>query len=180
MGDCVVARRDHVLSGAGGLAKRTVNGTHDMFKQYLMPDRLLIRFGALLGMVFLVLVSAWSLSYLFLPEGILRGRTAAQALAGDDLAGGSLWLEWLRLLAINLGIMLVVMIAPNILRTEGDYPLGYHTVTLVAAVFGVTLGTNSFALSLGGKLPPMCLRRPPLSRSRNIVSWGGGQSKRRT
>jgi hypothetical protein len=50
--------------------------------------------------------------------------------------------------------MLVVMIAPNIVRTEGDYPLGYRTVTLVAAVFGVTIGTNSFALELGGKVPP--------------------------
>jgi hypothetical protein len=125
-----------------------------MFKRYLMHDRLLVRFGALLGMVVIVLLGSWALSYLFLPEGILRGRTAAQVLAGDDLAGGSVWLEWLRLFAINLGIMLLVMVAPNLLRTEGDYPLGYCTVTLVAAVFGVTIGTNSFALALGGKLPP--------------------------
>jgi len=39
-------------------------------------------------------------------------------------------------------------------RTKSDYPLGYRTVTLIAAVFGVTLGTNSFTLSLGGKLLP--------------------------
>ncbi|NTW96925.1 MAG: hypothetical protein HGB28_00025 [Oscillochloris sp.] len=125
-----------------------------MFKRYLMHDRLLVRFGTLFGMVMIVLLGTWSLSYLFLPEGILRGRTAAQVFAGNDLAGGSVWLEWLRLLAINLGIMLLVMIAPNILRTAGDYPLGYSTVTLVAAIFGVTIGTNSFALELGGKLPP--------------------------
>jgi hypothetical protein len=125
-----------------------------MVKRYLMHDRLLVRFGALFGMVFIVLLGAWAVSYLLLPEGVLRGRTAAQVLAGIDLAGGRVWLEWLRMLAINLGIMLLVMIAPNILRTEGDYPLGYSTVTLIAAVFGVTLGTNSFALSLGGKLPP--------------------------
>jgi hypothetical protein len=119
-----------------------------------MHDRLLVRFGVLFGMVMIVLFGAWALSYLLLPEGILRGRTAAQVLAGNDLAGGSVWLEWLRLLAINLGIMLLVMIAPNILRTAGDYPLGYSTITLVAAIFGVTIGTNSFALELGGKSPP--------------------------
>jgi hypothetical protein len=125
-----------------------------MFKRYLLHDQLLVRFGALFGMVFIVLLGTWSVSYLLLPEGILRGRTAAQVLAGNDLAGGSVWLEWFRLFAINLGIMLLVMILPNTLRTEGDYPLGYSTITLVAAIFGVTLGTNSFALSLGGKLPP--------------------------
>jgi hypothetical protein len=125
-----------------------------MFKRYLMHDRLLVRFGALFGMVLIVMLGSWALSYLLLPEGILRGRTGAQVFAGNDLAGGSVWWEWLRLLAINLGIMLVVMIAPNILRTEGDYPLGYRTVTLVAAIFGVTIGTNSFALVLGGKVPP--------------------------
>jgi hypothetical protein len=125
-----------------------------MFKRYLMHDQLLVRFGALFGMVLIVLLGSWALSYLLLPEGILRGRTAAQVLAGNDLAGGSVWLEWFRLFAINLGILLLVMIAPNILRTAGDYPLGYSTVTLVAAIFGVTLGTNSFALSLGRKLPP--------------------------
>jgi hypothetical protein len=125
-----------------------------MFKRYLMHDQLLVRFGALFGMVFIVLLGTWSLSYLLLPEGVLRGRTAAQVLAGNDLAGGSVWWEWLRILAINIGIMLVVMIAPNLLRTAGDYPLGYRTVTLVAAVFGVTIGTNSFALALGKRLPP--------------------------
>lgn len=125
-----------------------------MFKRYLMHDTLLVRFGALFAMVLIVLLGAWTLSYLFLPEGVLRGRTVAQVLAGNDVAGGSVWLEWLRILAINLGIMLLVMIVPNIVRTEGNYPLGYSTVTLIAAVFGVTLGTNSFALSLGGKLPP--------------------------
>jgi hypothetical protein len=125
-----------------------------MLKRYLMHDRLLVRFGALLGMVVIVLLGAWSLSYLFLPEGVLRGRTAAQVLAGNDLAGGSVWWEWLRLLVINLGIMLLVMVLPNIVRTKGDYPLGYSTVTLVAVVFGVTIGTNSFAMALGGKLPP--------------------------
>jgi hypothetical protein len=125
-----------------------------MFKRYLLHDQLLVRFGALFGVVFIVLLGTWSVSYLLLPEGILRGRTAAQVLAGNDLAGGSVWWEWFRLFAINFGIMLVVMILPNILRTEGDYPLGYSTVTLVAAIFGVTLGTNSFALVLDGKLPP--------------------------
>ncbi len=125
-----------------------------MFKRYLMHDRLLIRFGTLLGVVMLIFLGTWTVSYVLLPEGLLRGRTAAQVLAGTDLAGGSVWLEWLRLLALNLGIMGFVIIAPNLVRTPGDIPLGYSTVTLQAVVFGMIVGTNSFSVSLGGKLPP--------------------------
>ncbi len=125
-----------------------------MFKRFLLHEKLLVRFGALLGLVLLIFLGAWALSYAFLPEEVLRGRNVAQILAGNDLAEGSIWLEWLRILAINLGVMLLLIIAPNVLRTEGDYPLGYGTVTLLAIVFGVTLGTNSFTISLGGKLPP--------------------------
>jgi len=125
-----------------------------MFKRYLLHEKLHIRFGALLAVVLAALLGAWVVSYLLLPEGFLRGRSAAQALAGGDLAGGSVWLEWLRLLAINLGVVSVSIIAPNLFRTASDYPLGYVSTTLIAAVFGVTLGTDSFAVSLGGKLLP--------------------------
>ena len=125
-----------------------------MFKHYLMHDKLLIRFGALLGVVMVIFLSTWTLSYFFLPEGVLQERNAAQVLAGNDLAGNSIWLEWLRLLAINFGVMFLIIIAPNILRTPGNFPLGYITVAVQAVVFGITLGTNSFTLSLGSKLPP--------------------------
>jgi hypothetical protein len=124
------------------------------FKQYLIHDKLPIRFGSLLAVVLVIFLSAWTLSYLFLPEGILRGRNVAQVLAGNDLAGGSIWLEWLRIFAINLGVMLILIIGPNIFQTEGGFPLGYSSISLLAVIFGVTLGTNSFALSLGGKLLP--------------------------
>jgi hypothetical protein len=125
-----------------------------IFKQYMMHDKLLIRFGALLVVVLVIFFCAWTLSYLFLPEGILRGRNVAQVLAGSDLAGGSIWLEWLRIFAINLGVMLIVIISPNLFRTEGGFTLGYSTISLLAVIFGVAFGTNSFTLSLGGKLLP--------------------------
>jgi hypothetical protein len=125
-----------------------------VFKHYLIHDRLLVRFGALLGVSMAVFLSAWTLSYFFIPEGVLRGRLVGQALAGNDLAGGSVWLEWLRIFAINLGVMLLLVVAPNVFRTAGDYPLGYISVTLMAVVNGITLGTNSFTFLLGGKVPP--------------------------
>ena len=125
-----------------------------MFKNYLLHEKLLVRFGALLVLVMAAFLGAWILSYLFLPEGLLRGHSAAQALAGNDLAGGSVWLEWLRLLAINLGALFLSIIAPNLFRTKKNYPLGFTSTTLIAVVFGITLGTDSFSLPMGGKMLP--------------------------
>ncbi|HNT75080.1 MAG TPA: hypothetical protein PKH77_08685 [Anaerolineae bacterium] len=77
-----------------------------MSKHYLLHDNLVIRFAALWGGVMLLFLGTWTLSYLFLPEGLLQGRNLAQTLAGETLAGGSVGLEWLRLFAINLTVML--------------------------------------------------------------------------
>ena len=125
----------------------------DVFKHYLLHDRLLIRFMALLGIVVVIFVGVWALSYLFLPEGILRGRSLGQILAGNDLAADSILVEWLRIFAINLGVMLLHVVA-NVWRTEHDYPLGYITVVTLPILYAVTLGTDSFTLSQGGKMPP--------------------------
>ena len=45
--------------------------------RYLLHDDLLVRFPALLVADAAVLVAAWTLGYLLLPEGFLAGRTGA-------------------------------------------------------------------------------------------------------
>jgi hypothetical protein len=131
-----------------------LRGKSKVIKSFLLHDKLLIRFAALLGLVLTVFLSVWTLSFLILPEGVLRGRLVGQALTGQDLAGGSVWLEWLQIFTINLVVMLLLVVAPNLFRTEIRYPLGYITVTLLVIVNAITLGTNSFSLSLGEKIPP--------------------------
>jgi hypothetical protein len=121
--------------------------------RYLLHDNLLVRFPALLLADAVVLVAAWALGYLLLPEGFLAGRSGAAVLAGGDLAGGSVVLEAGRLLAINLVVVAGAIVAPNLIR-QGGYPLGYGTLATLTAYFGVTIGTNSFAVSLGGKIAP--------------------------
>jgi hypothetical protein len=110
-----------------------------LLQKYLLHDKLLVRFGSLLALAVVVFLGAWTASYFLMPEGVLRKQTVAQVLAGDDLAGGSVWLEWLRILAINLGATCVI-IAVNLFRTAGNCPLGYVTVILNAMLFGVVLG----------------------------------------
>jgi hypothetical protein len=131
----------------------TNEGKKEIFKRYLLHDKLLVRFGSLLGVVLVVFLSAWTISYLFLPEGVLLGKTAAQALAGNDLAGGSVYLEWLRIFALNLGMM-GLFVAANLFRAEGNVPMGYIAVAANALMFGAIIGTNSFTLSQGAKIPP--------------------------
>lgn len=82
-------------------------------KHFLVHDRLAVRLLALLAVAAVVFVVVWALSYAFLPEGVLRGRTGGAALAGSDLAGGTVWLEWLRILAINLAVTFLLLSPPT-------------------------------------------------------------------
>jgi hypothetical protein len=125
-----------------------------MIKDYLMHQKLTVRFAALWGLVGVGFLMAWTLSYLFLPEGFLRNQTIAQKVMGEGLAGGSVWLEWARIFAYNLGAACMLVILPNFLHTEKGYPLGYSTAGILAISFGVILGTNSFSISAGGKMAP--------------------------
>lgn len=124
------------------------------FHRYLMHDRLAVRFMTLIGVTTLIFITTWMVSYYFLPEGFLRGRNVGAVLGGADLLGGSVVVEWLRIIAINLGVMGVLIVVPNLLRTEHDYPLGYTTAVILSILYAVTLGTDSFALSAGGRIAP--------------------------
>ncbi len=44
-----------------------------MFQKYLLHDKLLVRFGGLLASIFVIFLGAWTISYFFLPEGVLVG-----------------------------------------------------------------------------------------------------------
>lgn len=121
-------------------------------KSLLVHDRLIVRFSALLALVTTLFLLTWTISYAFLPEGILRGRTGAAVLAGDT-AAASFWVEWLRIFALNVSICLLVVVTPNLIR--GGVPLGYYTASVQAIMYAITLGTNSFTLPLpDGPLAP--------------------------
>ena len=116
-------------------------------KSLLLHDHLIVRFLALLVLVAALFLLAWTFSYLFLPEAILRGRTSAAILAGET-AASSFYMEWLRIVIINLSVCLLTVIAPNLLRGDTGLPFGYYTVCVQAIMYAVTLGTNSFSLPL--------------------------------
>lgn len=113
------------------------------------------RFLGLLVVGLLVFLGSWTVAWLVLPNRLLQGRTLGGLLSGGSAASTFL-AEWLLIVAINLAVILAVVILPNLLRSAGDYPLGYFSSLLLVGMFGLTLGTNSFAIPVadGANLAP--------------------------
>ena len=120
--------------------------------QLLCNKRLYIRFLTLFGLGVVLFTLAWTLSYLFLPEGILRGRTGSAILVGDE-AAGSFLAEWLRIVALNLFSLLMVMLSNRIYRYKG-FTLGYLIPLVMFTMYAVCLGTNSFSIPLPERMAP--------------------------
>jgi len=124
-----------------------------LMKRLLLHPRLDIRFLSLYALAAALFLAVWVLSYFLLPEGVLRGKSGAAALAGSEPAGGFL-AEWLRISAINLIVGTLFVVALNLLKTHG-YPLGYAAPLAWAINYTILLGTNSFSIPLpAGKMAP--------------------------
>ncbi|HYO19995.1 MAG TPA: hypothetical protein VES02_15160 [Dermatophilaceae bacterium] len=121
----------------------------------LTHRRLPVRFGALLIVATTVFVVVWSLAYLVLPEGLLRGRTVSAVLAAEE-AADSIWIEWLRLLSINVAVAAGVFVLPNLMRTRRGFAVGNVAVLVMVTLAAVVTGTNSFSVQTGtsGSLAP--------------------------
>lgn len=118
----------------------------------LQHDSLWIRFFTLLGLGTVIFLALWGFSYYLLPEGILRGRTAAAVLAGEE-AAGSFTVEFLRIAFLNM-FMLVVVVAANRIIVVYGFPLGYLPPILLSILYAITLGTNSFSIPLPHAMAP--------------------------
>ena len=95
-------------------------------------------------------IGAWTVSYFFLSEGLLRGVLTARVpdevlLSGPSL--GATIFQWNLLFgmgAIGLGSLFAI----------GKLSLGYIAPWWWAVGYGIALGTNSFVLTEPGKLAP--------------------------
>lgn len=121
-------------------------------KRLLCHERLYVRFLALFGLGIVLFTLAWTLSYYFLPEGVLRGRTGSAILAGDE-AAGSFIAEWLRIAALNLMAGSLIVLSNRIYRYKG-YPLGYLIPLAWLTVYAAFLGSNSFSIPMPERMAP--------------------------
>ncbi|KPN29208.1 hypothetical protein SY89_03442 [Halolamina pelagica] len=131
---------EHATGPVGRLATR--------LGRYINHDDVFVRFVALWLVVAGVFTTAWVLSYLFLPQGILRGGnpTASRAYAG------SVSREFLTLFGWNVAISLVA-VAANTFRSVHT-PLGYVVQVVQAPRYGAVWGTGSLAIGTGERIVP--------------------------
>jgi hypothetical protein len=122
---------------------------------WLTDDRLLLRFSTALLIGVAVNLIAWTLGYVFLPQGTLSGATLATRLPiGETGGAGRIFLE---IFLFNLLAAGGASAAANLFRV-GQLPLGYIYAWGNWALFGLFLGTDSFEVVGRGKLAPSLIQ----------------------
>lgn len=114
------------------------------------PFAPVLTFAALLAAAQALFWAAWWFGYRFLPEGALRGRTGAAALPLENL--DPLW-RALAVLAWNAFAACVFVAGANLLRVR-QLPLGFVPPLAYWAMYGLILGTNSFAVPMAERPTP--------------------------
>lgn len=117
---------------------------------YVNHDDPLVRFVALWVVCAVLFVAAWYVGYYLLPEGLLRGKSAASAL--PEYAE-SVWAEFLTIFGWNLAVALLV-VAANTFRSVRT-PLGYLVVAVNWVQGGLVWGTGSLLVGTGRFAPSL-------------------------
>lgn len=116
--------------------------------RYVNHDDVLVRFVSLWVVVASVFTAAWILSYLFVPQGLLRGGNPGAATG----YAGSITREFLWLFGWNVGVSLIA-IGANTLRSVNT-PMGYVIEVVQAPWYGAVWGTGSLAIGAGERIAP--------------------------
>lgn len=121
-------------------------------KKILGSDRIIIRFLGLYLLSLILLFLSWFIAYYFLPEGLLRGRTFLNTLAGDA-ASSSLLIEFFKIFILNIAAFSFIIFGNYILRVK-YFAFGYLVPLAWTILYGITLGTNSFTFTMAEKMAP--------------------------
>jgi len=123
-----------------------------MENKFLFNDRIIVRFISLFVISAILFTLVWYLSYYFLPEGIMQGKTGSAIIVGSD-AAPTIFEEWGTIVMYNLGILLLVFLV-NLIRYLDRFPLGYVTPLGMIVLYAIFLGTNSFSIPMAERMAP--------------------------
>jgi hypothetical protein len=123
-----------------------------MENKFLFNDSIIVRFISLFVIAAILFTVVWYLSYYFLPEGILQGKTGSAIIVGSEVAPTMLE-EWGTIVMFNLGILFLIVLI-NFIRYLDRFPLGYITPLGMIALYAVCLGTNSFSIPMAEPMAP--------------------------
>ena len=143
--------------------------------ELFVSDGLVVRFVALFALAAAGFLICQTIAYLWLPQGLLRGASAGAVVTGDE-AASSFMIEWARIIAWNLPVLILVFVAPNVLRLASGIPLGYLPAITMTAYMGIITGTNSFTMAAEiGKIAPSLevARQSWLLRDRRVRARRG-------
>ena len=118
-------------------------------KKWLTHEEVPFRAAALWILCLAVLLVTWSVSYYTLPYGVLRNVFPSTYLPlGNSLPG-----VLLTIFAFNLVVGCGLTVAMNLLSVK-SIPVGYFYPLVQIGLFGIFLGTDSFAVSHGTRFFP--------------------------
>jgi len=118
-------------------------------KKWLVHENILVRAARARVLGFAFLAVAWFVSYYFLPYGVLRGVFPSANLP----LGNGFFSAFLTIFLFNLVVGCGLTVALNLLSAK-SIPLGYFYPLIQVSIFGIFLGTDSFAISHGSRLFP--------------------------
>ncbi|MFO7888193.1 MAG: hypothetical protein R6U59_07735 [Eubacteriales bacterium] len=115
-------------------------------------EKIIIRFITLYIISLILFLISWTISYLILPEGIIRGIGILPGMAGEA-AAETLIKEFLTIFGLNSVGWIIILIGNYILKVK-NFSFGYLIPLAWMIMYGIVLGTNSFSISIGEKMAP--------------------------
>jgi len=116
-------------------------------KQMLTSENVFVRAISLWTLCFTFLIVTWFVAYYFLPYGVLKGVFPSAYLP----LGNSFLSAFFAIFLFNLVVGCGFTVAANLISAK-HFPIGYLYPLVQVSLFGIFLGTNSFAVSQGGRL----------------------------
>jgi hypothetical protein len=126
---------------------------------WLNNDNVLVRLVTLWLICSLLFTISWTISYYFLPEGILRGKLLAGRL---PIETNRVVTTFLRIFSYNLFIAGGLVVIANLFQV-GNIHLGYQIICFHSIIYGILLGTNSFGILAPNRFAPSLITQ--MSRS---------------
>lgn len=118
-------------------------------KKMLTHANVFVRAISLWILCFAFLIVAWFIAFYFLPYELLKGVFPSAYLP----LGNNFLSAFFAIFLFNLVIGCGFTVAANLISAK-SIPLGYLYPLVQVSLFGIFLGTNSFAISQGGRLFP--------------------------
>lgn len=120
----------------------------------LLHEIVVVRFISLLVFGSVLLILAWMIGYHLLPEGFFRGGAEAHmARTALDTASRSVFDEWMKVFQANLVPVVIIILGSLLIRVYG-IPFGYIVVLYNLTLYGLYIGTNSFAIPHPVRMAP--------------------------